>query len=160
MLGLVIDHQLVGDPLGLVIDPHHPHRHSLQVQGQGRVQAAVAVQDDQARQGHVDVDVLDHAVSAHRLQEALARLQVTAHVLPGLQVLGVDQVAGPLHDMVQRVGGLLARQDPGPLLHHGRQGGHRWGQAHVSAGLRQAGLLVVDAEHRPLLCRSHEKSPS
>ena len=31
VLCLVIDHQLAGDPLGLVIDPHHPHRHTLQV---------------------------------------------------------------------------------------------------------------------------------
>jgi len=40
----------------------------------GGGQAPVPVQDHQARQGHVDVDVLDHAVSADRLQEALARL--------------------------------------------------------------------------------------
>ena len=225
VLCLVIDHQLAGDPLGLVIDPHHPHRHALQVQGQGRVQAAVTVQDHQASQGHVDVDVLDHAVSADRLQEALARPQAPAHVLPGLQVLGVDQVAGPLHNMVQRMGGLLAGQDPGAPLHHGRRGRRRRGQTHVSAGLRQAGdpvdsravrgrgalhahpagrlqpvqhpaqgptiqpgalsqhrlgdlhrrlptgrikqrehhqagLLVIDADHRPLHCRSHEKSPS
>jgi len=56
----------------------------------------------------------------------------------------------------------------GPTVQPGALGQHRLGDLHrrLSAGRikqrehHQAGLLVVDADHRPFHCRSHENSPS
>ena len=102
--------ELQADAVQVVHHVDDTHRHCLQARLDGRAVAAVAVEDHQARQRRIHVDVLEDTEAGDRLHELGTDTQVTADVRTGLQERRVDQPPLARLDGSNRVRRYLSRQ--------------------------------------------------
>ena len=107
---LVIFRELQADTIQVIRHVDDPDRDRLQARLDGRAVAAVAVEDHQARQRRIHVDVLEDTEAGDRLHELGADTQVSADVRASLQKRRVDQPPLARLDGSNRVRRYLSRQ--------------------------------------------------
>ena len=112
--------ELQADALELACHVDDTHRHRLQARLDGRAVAAVPVEDHQAREGRIHVDVLEDPEAGDRLHELGADTQVSANVRASLQERRVDQPPLARLDGPNRVRRNLSRQHAGSRRRRGR----------------------------------------
>ena len=102
--------ELQADAVQVVRHVDDTHRHCLQARLDGRAVAAVPVENHQARQRRIHVDVLEDTEAGDRLHELGADTQVSADVRASLQERRVDQPPLARLDGPNRVRRYLSRQ--------------------------------------------------
>ena len=107
---LVILGELQADAVQVVRYVDDTHRHRLQARLDGRAVATVPVENHQARQRRIHVDVLQNTETGDRLHELGTDTQVSADVRTSLQERRVDQPPLARLDGPNRVRRDLSRQ--------------------------------------------------